>query len=259
MDIGMARKIALAIKKEVQGNVFSSDSGDEVYVGADGEATYRLDNLAEKAAIKALEGEPVAVLSEEAGLVYLDKKPEYLCVLDPLDGSTNAVSGIPFYCASIALAPWSNKARVGDVKSGVIVNLVTGDVFEAEKAMGARLNGRRLKASKKTSLEDVTASLYLKSGYDVISAFSKVRAMGAVALELAHVAAGGIDGLIDNRNHLKVTDIAAGKLLVEEASGRVTDVWGNDLNQSITKLERASILAAGNPRLHALMLREVSG
>ncbi|MFQ5800553.1 MAG: inositol monophosphatase family protein, partial [Candidatus Hydrothermarchaeales archaeon] len=85
----------------------------------------------------------------------------------------------------------------------------------------------------------------------------KVRAMGAVALELAHVASGSLDCFFDNRGHLKVTDVAAGKVLIEEVGGRVADPKGNDLNQSITRLERVSILAAGNPQLHAKLLKEV--
>lgn len=257
MNLSMAKRVAVAIREVVKESILQEGAGEEVYVGADGEATYRLDDVAEKAALDALEGEPVAVLSEEAGLVFLEESPEHICVLDPLDGSTNAISGIPFYCTSVAFAPWSRDATLRDVSAGVVMNLVTGDLFEGEKGKGARLNGRVIRTSSKTSLQGSMASLYLNSSYEVISAFSKVRAMGAVALELAHVASGSLDCFFDNRSHLKVTDVAAGKVLIEEAGGRVTDPGGNDLNQSIARLERVSILAAGNPQLYAKLLKEV--
>lgn len=80
--------------------------------------------------------------------------------------------------------------------------------------------------------------------------------MGAVALELAHVASGGLDTLYDNRGRLKVTDVAAGKLLIEEAGGVVTDHLGKDLNHSITRLEKVSVLAAANPGLHKAIIDE---
>jgi myo-inositol-1(or 4)-monophosphatase len=256
MTLRLAKKVGAVIKKSVQGNIKRGGIDDEVYIGADGESTYRLDDIAEKVAFEVLRNEGVAVLSEEAGLILPEKRPKLLCVLDPLDGSKNAVQGVPFYCASIAFAPWSSKPLISDIDVGVVVNLVTGDVFEAEKGDGARLNGHRIQTSDKADPGDSIVSLYLKSGYDIISRFEKVRAMGAIALELAHIAAGGLDGLIDNRSYLKVTDVASGKLLIEEAGGRVTDVRGNNLNQSIKRLENVSILAACNKGLHSRILKE---
>jgi myo-inositol-1(or 4)-monophosphatase len=254
MNLALAKTVAQEIRKAVGDNVSMENSGEKVYIGADGDATYRIDDLAEKAALKALNGEPVAVLSEEAGLIFLDEKPEFLCVLDPLDGSSNAVAGLPFYCTSVAFAPWSNSASLQDVNVGVVVNLVTGDLIESESGGGARLNGKAVRPSTKHEPHDITASLYLKKNYGIISKFSKVRAMGAVALELAHVATGGLDCLIDNRDHLKVTDIAAGMRIIEDAGGMVTDLEGNNLNQSIIRLEKVSILAASNPKLHKEIL-----
>lgn len=254
----MAREVAAAVKSAVEKAVLGPDAGSEVYVGADGQPTFRIDDIAEKAAFYVLEGRSAAVLSEEAGLVMFEEKPEFLCVLDPLDGSSNAVRGVPFYCTSVAFAPWSAAAALDDVCIGVVQNLVTGDIFEAKRGEGARLNGKPIRTSPEAALENVTASLYLKSGYSLIPVFGKVRAMGAVALELAHTAAGGLNLLLDNRDYLKVTDVAAGKLLVEEAGGTVTDLKGNNLNQSITRLERVSIVAAGNPMLHSRVISEAS-
>lgn len=258
MDIEIAKKVAVAIMDDVQQAVSNEEAGEKIYQGADGEPTYRIDDIAEKAAFRILEDEPVAVLSEEAGFVFLDKSPEYICILDPLDGSTNAVSGIPFYCTSVALAPWSDDACLRDVGVGVVANLVTGEIFEGEKGKGVTLNGRSISGSSEYSPKHSTASLYLKSGYQIISAFSKVRAMGAVALELAHVASGSLECLLDNRMRLKVTDVAAGMLLIDEAGGVVTDLYGNDLNQSITRLDRVSIVAVGNLKLHDAVIKEYS-
>ncbi len=254
MSLDLALQVASAVGETVRKNVGRPDAGDTPYIGADGEATYLLDDIAEKAAFRVLEGKSAAVLSEEAGLVFFDDQPELLCVLDPLDGSTNAVSGLPFYCTSVAVAPWSAEATLRDVQAGVVVNLVSGDIFDAELGGGARLNGEVIKTSKQSQPNKSIASLYLKSDFDFISRFSKVRAMGAVALELAHVASGSLDSLLDNRGRLKVTDVAAGKLLIEEAGGVVTDALGKDLNHSITRLEKVSVLAAANPGLHKAII-----
>jgi myo-inositol-1(or 4)-monophosphatase len=258
MSLRLARRVANEIRSKVVNNIDWGDAEETVYVGADGEPTYRIDDIAEKAAIRAMEGEPILLLSEEAGLVQLcEETPEWICVLDPVDGSTNAVTGLPFYCTSIAFARWNANPILSDIESGVVMNLVTGDLFEGDLGGGAKLNGQRITGSSKTSLKGLIASLYLKKDYDLISGFSKVRAFGAVALELAHTAQGGIDCLYDNRERLKVTDIAAGKLIVEETGGRVTDSKGNDLNHSISRLEKVSVLACGNPKLHSLILKEV--
>ncbi len=253
MDIRTAKKAAKAVMGAIAGEVSTSNAGEKVYVGADGEATYRIDDLAEKAAFEALQDESVAVLSEEAGLVYMDDSPDYICVLDPIDGSTNAVMGIPFYCTSIAVAPWSQGATLKDIHAGVILNLVTGDLFEGENGKGVKLNGRKIRGAEDKG--DVMASLYLGSNYGIISSFSKVRAMGAVALELALIASGSLDCLLDNRNRLKVTDVAAGMCLIEEAGGAVSDVEGNILNQSITKLEKVTIAAARDKALHQRIVK----
>jgi myo-inositol-1(or 4)-monophosphatase len=257
MNLSIAKRVAESIKKEVWGSVMQRDLGEEVYIGADEDVTYRLDDIAEKAALETLKGEPVAVLSEEAGFLFLDESPDYICVIDPVDGSTNAILGVPFYCTSVALAPWSENVSLQDVNVCVVMNLVTGDTFEAKKGKGARLNGKAICPTSKTVLDEAVGSLYLNSDYRIISAFSKVRAMGAVALELAYIASGGLDCLVDDRSRLKVTDVAAGKILIEEAGGKITDIGGNDLNHSITRLERVSVIAAGNQKLHANILREV--
>lgn len=253
MDIRTTGNVAKAVMEAVVREISKSNAGEKIYVGADGEATYRIDDAAERAALEAMEGESVAVLSEEAGLIYLENSPDYICVLDPIDGSTNAVLGIPFYCTSIAVAPWSEDATLQDISSGVILNLVTGDLFEGEKDKGARLNGRKIIGPR--DKDHIMASLYLKSNYGIIPSFPKVRAMGAVALELAHIAYGSLDCLMDNRNRLKVTDVAAGMCIVEEAGGVVSDIEGNSLNQSITKLEKVTIAAAGNNTLHQRILK----
>ncbi len=138
----------------------------------------------------------------------------------------------------------------------MIINLVTRDIYEAEKGGGAWLNGRAIKTSNMTSPGEAIASLYLKSSFDLIPTFRKVRAMGAVALELGLVASGSLDYLLDNRDHLKVSDVAAGKILIEEAGGIVSDLMGNKLNNSILSLGKVSLHAAGNVKLHSKVLNE---
>ncbi len=93
MNLGLARDVAAAVKSVVETAVLEPEAGSEVYIGADGRPTFRIDDIAEKAAFSVLEDRPAAVLSEEAGLVMFDENPELLCVLDTLVCSTNAVDG----------------------------------------------------------------------------------------------------------------------------------------------------------------------
>lgn len=255
MDLTRLIETAGEVKKRVHKSLSAKGAGDKIYTGADGTATYRVDDEAEKAVLESLKGESLAVLSEEAGWVFLDKDPDHILVLDPLDGSTNAVRGIPFYCTSMALAPFSHNARLEHVTAGVVMNLVTGDIFSAEKNKGAFFNASPIATSNKTG-SDLTASLYLGGNYDVAASFSKVRAFGAVALELSLLAKGSIELLYDNRGILKVTDVAAGNIIINEAGGVSTDHKGYPINPSITRLERVSLLCTGSRELHTQFLEK---
>jgi myo-inositol-1(or 4)-monophosphatase len=168
-----------------------------------------------------------AILAEEAGKVETEAGAggDYKWIIDPLDGTTNYSHGYPCYCVSIALE------RAGELVIGVIHDPTRDETFAAERGAGATLNGRRIRVSDKSDLNE--ALLCTGYPYDVrgrdnfvrnfknfILHAQGVRRDGSAALDLAYVACGRFDGFWEEG--LRPWDVAAGALLVEEAGGRVS-------------------------------------
>lgn len=243
------REVAAGVRKVVQPIKGAKEAREIIKMGADGTPTVKLDDVAEMAAFDVLRGIdiPLVVLSEESGLVRMGDDPEYICVLDPVDGTHNAVRGIPFYSISIAIAPYSDNATTKDIEFGLVMNLETGDVFEAQKGRGARFNGEKIKVEDKR-LNESTFCIYMRNDIgklnDLLREVKRIRNMGSVALELSHVAKGDYHGLVDLRNLLKVTDIAAGTLILEEAGGIFTP------DSSMMDLEGISVVACSSEKLY---------
>ena len=185
------------------------------------------------------------------------KDPTRRWIVDPLDGTTNYLHGLPHWCVSIALE------HKGEVVSGVIFDPAKDEMFVAEKGGGAWMNESRIRVSGRRSLiEGVFACGVPHSGAPglpellhefgrVLPAVAGVRHWGAAALNLAYVAAGRFDGYWERR--MKPWDVAAGLLLVKEAGGYVTDFDGRDKS-----LESGDVVAA-NDRIHVPFLKLLSG
>jgi myo-inositol-1(or 4)-monophosphatase len=173
-------------------------------------------------------------------------------VFDPLDGTTNYAHGLPVYCASLALEV------DGEAVVGAIFDPTRGELFTAERGVGAFLNGRRLQVSETTELLDsllVTGFPYdvhqqLQRLVAVFGAFlgraRAVRRLGSAALDLCYVAAGRFDGFWEQR--LKPWDVAAGALIVREAGGRITGMDGSPFDPV------AGHLIASNGLIHDAMI-----
>ena len=176
------------------------------------------------------------ILAEESGNnppAAEGAQSDWRWIIDPLDGTTNYAHGYPCFCVSMGLE------RNGTLEIGVVYDPLRDEVFAAERGQGAALNGKRIQVSPTPSL----ASALLCTGfpYDVRerSQFARhfanfimnaqgVRRDGAAALDLAYVAAGRFDGFWEEG--LKPWDVAAGKLLIEEAGGRVSDYKNQPLD-----------------------------
>jgi myo-inositol-1(or 4)-monophosphatase len=178
-------------------------------------------------------------------------------IVDPLDGTTNFLHGIPHFAVSIALE------RDGEIVSGIVYEPTRDEMYSAEKGQGAFVNDRRLRVSARRQLADAVVgtgmpyrlhgdqAAYLDGLAAVMAATSGVRRMGAAALDLAYVAAGRYDGFWEFG--LKPWDLAAGILLVREAGGYVSDLAGGR-----SMMESGDVLAA-NDHLHlplAALFRE---
>jgi myo-inositol-1(or 4)-monophosphatase len=212
-----------------------------------------VDHAAEDAIISVLrEAYPDhGFLGEESG--YHDKQAEYLWVIDPLDGTTNFLHGLPQYCVSIALQ------HKGALMQAVIFDPNRNELFTATKGAGAYLNDRRIRVSKADRLENaligtgfpfrevVNLDDYVRMLKNVMRTCSGVRRPGAAALDLAWVACGRMDGFFELG--LSPWDMAAGALLIREAGGLVGDLDGDE------KYLESGRIVAGNAKLFSPLLQ----
>ncbi len=153
-----------------------------------------------------------SILSEEIGIIK-NKDKENVWIIDPIDGTTNFLHGIPHFGICIALQ------SKNEIISGLIFDPIKDEMFFAEKNKGAFLNNHRLRVSEKNSLEDC---LFSSNHEGVKFSNFNIRYSGCAALDLAYVAAGRLDGFF--QNSINLWDIAAGSLMVKEAGGIVNNI-----------------------------------
>jgi myo-inositol-1(or 4)-monophosphatase len=183
-----------------------------------------------------------SVLAEESGATA-GARPEFLWVIDPLDGTTNYIHGFPQYCVSIALE------HKGVLTQGVVYDPGKNELFTASRGRGAFLDDRRMRVSKCTQLADALVGtgfpfkefgridLYMRQMRRLMGDAAGVRRAGAAALDLAYVAAGRLDAFWEMG--LSRWDMAAGALLIQEAGGLVSALDGKG-----DFLDRGEIAAA---------------
>ena len=159
-----------------------------------------------------------------------NKDRENIWIIDPIDGTTNFLHGIPHFAICIALQ--SEK----EIVSGLIFDPIKDEMFFAEKNKGTFLNNHRLRVSKKNSLEDC---LFSSNHEGVKFSNLNMRYSGCAALDLAYVASGRLDGFFHNK--INLWDVAAGTLIVQEAGGIVNDLNQYSTNNIDIKASSASI------------------
>ena len=172
------------------------------------------DKKAEEILIKELSKKKFSIISEEAGLIVKENKENYW-IIDPIDGTTNFLHGIPHFCISVAYM------CNNEIISGVIYDPIKNDIYYGEKNSGAFLNNQRIRVSNKNNLDDClfsSNSTGIKSIYPDLN----MRNSGCAALDLAYVGSGRLDGYFHNK--INLWDIAAGILIVKEAGGMLNDI-----------------------------------
>ena len=174
----------------------------------------KTDKLVEKILIEELSKtkKNYSFLSEEVGSIK-NKDQDNIWIIDPIDGTTNFLHGIPHFAICIALQ------SKNEIVSGLIFDPIKDEMFFAEKNKGAYLNNHRLRVSKKNSIEDC---LFSSNHEGVKFSDLNMRYSGCAALDLAYVASGRLDGFFHNK--INLWDVAAGKLIVEEAGGIVNNI-----------------------------------
>lgn len=192
------------------------------------------------------------ILAEESGGEHGAKDSEFVWIIDPLDGTTNFIHGLPVYCVSIALAV------KGKIEQAVIYDPTRNDLFTATKGRGAYMNDRRLRVSKRTRMQESLISTgfpfrpgddfktYLAMMSEIMPRCAGLRRPGAAALDLAYVAAGFTEGFFEAG--LQPWDMAAGSLLVTEAGGLVGNFTGE-----ADFLDHKECLA-GSPKIYGQMV-----
>ncbi len=228
--------------------------------GAGGDRTFPVDRLSEEIILEGLRGlgQRFHIVSEEAGILEMEGAGGLLyAVIDPVDGSKNAVTGIPVFGASIAVC---RGGELGSADMGYVINLVTGDEFWAQKGQGAFQNGQRIYCQQGAELklalfEARTPSVHLRRILPLLEGANRTRCLGSIALDLALLASGAASLLV-SPGASRSFDYAAGYLLVKEAGGVFTDMEGKDIDgQKLGMQTGASLLASANPEIHRAALK----
>jgi len=247
------------IRKEALTLYGSPEAAIGFGVGAGGDVTKRIDLAAEKALIDCLNEHEISctLVSEEAGTKKIGSEPsEFYVTADPVDGTTNAVRGLPFSATVIAVSrgPW-----LQDVETALVTDLVHNITYTAQKNGGAFRNGERIKPSETSEISDAVIGVDLNT-FKIEELLTKLegllrvgkhfRHFGANALEICYVADGSTDAFIDIRGKLRVTDMVASYLILREAGGIIVSPEGEELNVPLAATQRLSFIAASNNRIY---------
>jgi myo-inositol-1(or 4)-monophosphatase len=241
----------------------TNDPQPKLGKGAGGDQMKLVDLAAEKAIVEGLLRHQISftLVSEESGIIeYGDKASECFATIDPIDGTTNFVHRLPFYCTSIAI---SNEQKLSQVHAGMVTDLVHGATYTAIENKGAFCNGERIFSSTTSTLEDAVIGLDLNTRktkevapklLDLIQETKHLRHFGANALELCYVAHGLTDAFVDIRGKLRATDVAAGFLILKEAGGIITDLESKIVDIKLDPTQTLKFVASGNPQIHKTIL-----
>ncbi len=226
--------------------------------------TRKMDMAAERTLDTALltRGLSARIISEELGDRIVGKHPDFMLVFDPIDGSTNATCGIPFFCTSLAYTEKTDVATFDDIKMAAICD-IQGNTYHAEKGKGAFLNGKLIASKKRGTRPKPVVSVYsygvpfVPSGLIELEKSIIVRALGSIALDMCYVADGTLDGVIDTRGLLSAYDIVASSLLLKESGGFLTDIEGRMLSNDV-KASGLSIIGTKNKELHDRIVKTLA-
>jgi myo-inositol-1(or 4)-monophosphatase len=228
-------------------------------IGAGGDPMRRIDLAAEKAVVEAFVGRRVSftLISEESGVREYGKSPrECYVTVDPIDGTTNLMRGLPFYATSIAV---SERPFLKNVHSALVCDLFHATTYTAQSGLGSFRDDRRISPSTNVSLEEAVMGMDLNSYKveriaprltELIKNTKHIRHFGANALELCYVADGTIDAFVDIRGKLRTTDMAAAFLILKEAGALLTEPDGKPLDARLDPKQRVEFIAAGNTEIH---------
>jgi myo-inositol-1(or 4)-monophosphatase len=252
MIIDILKEACQQVHEKTKGLAGTTVGSRQMGRGAGGDISRRIDLIAEKTVIDVIKkrGIEATIIGEECGRI--EGKQGYM-IIDAIDGTTNAICGIPFFCCSVAYA---TDFCLSAVAEAAIIDLPRGDLYYASKNKGAFLNGRRIFV-KRESTSDSTIGINV-SGVKpavverlapIIAEATHIRQFGANALEMCFVARGFLDAYIDLRGKIRPTDVAAGYLIAKEAGAKIYSDDGSSLESNLDVKTRFSYAAVANDKI----------
>jgi myo-inositol-1(or 4)-monophosphatase len=247
------------MQKEILKVHKTAEAGKQFGRGAGGDIQKKIDLVAETALIETLRVHKASctLISEESGTKKIGAEPtKYILVADPLDGTTNALRGLPFMATSLAI---STKPYLKNVETALVTDILHNVTYTAQRGEGAHKNKQAIKPSKTTSLREAVIGVDFNTfkAAEIVNRMIRVfeqtkhlRHLGANALELCYVADGTTDAFIDLRGKLRVTDMAAAQLILKEAGAIITTGEGKPLDAQLTATQRVSFIAAANKTIY---------
>lgn len=260
MEIDFLRYIGQSLLKEISSSKIHL-KGTALGRGASGDTTFQIDKLAEDLIIETFEkaGMKINIISEERGSEKIEGNHSFL-IIDPIDGSKNAISGIPFFSTSIAI---SDGTTLKSLKLGYIINLINGDEFWAERGKGAFFNGDKIatKNNEKTVIIAFEASNPYEALKNILSLFKiakRVRCFGSTALDLAYLSAGALNVFV-TPTPSRIFDFSAGILIAKESGAVISDINGNSIDGFEVAFDtKTTLLVSANKTLHKRALNLVN-
>jgi myo-inositol-1(or 4)-monophosphatase len=270
LSINLLKKIAINVYDVVHPLLGSKEAAKKSQRGAGGDISMQIDLLAEQSVIRTLESENVDILmiSEEIGEKYIGNKNKAIknqnvLIIDPVDGSNNAVRGIPYCSVSIAYAIGKS---IKDIKKAVVLDLVSKDIYWAIEGEGAYLNDKKIRVSNlelsdncffELNLPKKNAFTYIEKLKPIIERFYRIRILGSSALTLCQVAKGSMEAFINLRESNRLVDVAAGYLILKEAKGQFFSLDGTKIDHELS-IDLKFPFVACNANLETFLKNELS-
>ncbi len=218
---------SLLVYKTVNQIIGTKEAAIKCGKGAGGDISRKIDIVAEEVVIDYFQkiGFACTILGEECGKIKILEKSSGVVIMDAMDGTANAIRGIPFFCCSLA---YSIGNSFSDITDCVIIDLVSKDIYHASKGKGAYYNNRKImihKTINKIISINISADSIelLTKLLPIFKTCNHIRRLGANALEMAFFARGLIDIILGLRSKIRIQDIAAGYLLINESGGLILD------------------------------------
>ena len=253
--IEILREVSKQVYDNVKNLAGTSAAAGNYGRGAGGDISRKIDIVAEKTVLDYLKkiNFECIVLGEECGRVELSNKPKGFLIMDAIDGSANAVRGVPFFCCSLAFA---TEDKLSTITDAVVTNLSNGDLYWASKGKGTFLNESKIQVHDAKPVYKIVGintsgatSDLMQKLQPIFEEHNHTRHFGANALEMAFFSQGLLDIFIDLRDKIRIQDIAAGYLLIKEAGGLVLDANLKPLDSDLSYQTRLSFVAAANQEI----------